>query len=170
MEEIEKLKVVALDEYLAGDNYAQVEDLLATCALNLSVALSSVLLKVYEVRGTGKSPDLDAVAKELRSVIQHIAVIAHCLDLYIPEYEELEEFVEDEIIDENKMDATMCILSIQHIYANMILDYYVGAFDSDNPDMVDMDMMQVGILDMLANVLCICNRYKMDFIQTIVYG
>jgi hypothetical protein len=30
--------------------------------------------------------------------------------------------------------------------------------------------MQVGILDMLANVLCICNRYKMDFIQTIVYG
>jgi hypothetical protein len=170
MEEIEKLKVVALDQYLGDQNYAQVEDLLATCSLNLSVALSSILLKVYEVRGTGKNPDLDSIAKDLRTIIQHVAVMAHCLDLYVPELEELEEFIEDEFDDDSLMDTTMCALSIQHIYSNMILDHYAGGFDSDNPDMVDLDMMQVGIIDMLASTLAICNRYKLNFIQVIVYG
>ena len=170
MEEIEVLKSIALDEYLTDDKYCQVEDLLAVCVVNLSASLNGILQAIFTVRGTGKNPNIKELGADLQNIIQHIAVLTHCLDLAVPEYEEIEQFVYEDISDENKMDVTTCILSVQHIYANLVLEYYAGAFDPENEDMVNADMMQVGILDMLANIMCVCTRYKLDFTEVITLG
>lgn len=170
MEEIEVLKSVALDKYLTEDKYCQVEDLLAVCIVNLSASLNGILQAIFDVRGTGKNPNLKEVAADLQNIVQHIAVMSHCFDLNIPELEQIEEFVEEEFESDNKLDVTMCILSIQHIYTQMIRDYYVDAFEEKEEDLVDVEMMQIGIIDMLASTLCICTRYKMDFSKVVIYG
>lgn len=170
MEEIEVLKSIALDEYLNNDKYGQIEDLLAVCVVNLSASLTGILEAVFAVRGTGKNPNLKEVAADLQNIVQHIAVMTHCLDVNIPEFEEIEEFIDEEMDDESRMDVTMCLLSIQHIFSNMVLEYYVSALEPENEDLVDNAMMQVGVLDMLSSVMCICIRYKLDFAQVIVQG
>jgi len=171
MEEIEVLMGKALDEYLEGKKYAQTEDLLAACATNISDSLAGMQYEIFEVRGTGRAPDLGKIAGDIQDLIQNVAVMAHCLDLYIPEFEEIEEFIEEEFNQDHKMDATMCLLSIHHIFSKMILEYYVAASDpEDQQDLLADEMMQVGIIDMLASLMSICNRYKLDFTRVVVYG
>jgi hypothetical protein len=168
MEEIEVLKAKALDDYLAEEKYTQVEDLMTVCAVNIAASATGVMLSAYEVRGTGDKPDLDSIKSDLQIIIKHAAVIAHCLDINVPELEEIEEFFEDELPIESKMDTILSTLSIQHISSSLVAEYFAGEIDEDSP--VDLDMMQVGVVDIIANTYAICQRYKFDFTEVVVYG
>jgi hypothetical protein len=168
MEEIEKLKTRALDEYLAEDKYTQVEDLITACGVNIGCATAGILEEVYKVRGTGKTPTLKPIAQDLQIIIQHVAIIAHCLEMEIPELENIEEFVEDEIDIEVQMDATMTALAMQSISANMVLEYFAGVMDGD--ELWDYDAIDASIIDMLAHCLAICRRFKLNFVNVIVHG
>jgi hypothetical protein len=168
MEEIEKLKAMGLDVYLTKEKYVQAEDLITACAVNINCSLAVVLGEVFLVRGTGKLPNLKTIAKELRNVIQHIAIFAHCLDVEIPEEEEIDEFIEEELPEDSQMDVILSVLSMKHASSNMVLEFFESKLNESNP--FDWDMMDVGILDMLANCKAICNRFKLNFPEVIVYG
>ena len=168
MEEIEVLKCKALDDYLAEEKYTQVEDLMTTCAVNVAASATSIMIDVYKVRGTRGTPFLDSIKSDLQIIIKHAAVMAHCLGLNIPELEEIEEFYENELPIESKMDTILSCLSIQHVSSSFVAEYFAGELDEDSP--VDLDMMQVGIIDIIANTYAICQRFKFDFTKVIVYG
>lgn len=168
MEEIDKLKTRALDEYLADDKYTQVEDLVTLCVVQITSCTTGIMEEVHETRKTGKELNLKFLASDLQNVIQHIAVFAYCLDMEIPEYEEIQEFLEDDIPLMNKMDSTLAALTIQHTISSMALEYFDSQDDEDNP--MDFDLVNAGIIDIIGNCYAICNKYKLDFEQVIIYG
>jgi hypothetical protein len=168
MEEIEVLKSKALDTYLSEAKYTQVEDLLTACVVEISCSVANMMRLIYQIRGSGKAPDLKDIRSETQNVIRHVAIMAHCVNVEIPEFEEIEEFYEDELTIEVKMDAMMALMSIQYISSNMTMEYFSGLAEED--DMVDEDILEVGIVDMLANAYSVCNRFKLDYTNVIVYG
>lgn len=168
MEEIEALKVRALDDYLGIAKYTQVEDLLTAVAVNISTSTARILEDIFDVRGTTKSLNIDEVSEDLHNIICHIAVMAHCLDVDIPELEEIMGFVEEEISYENRMDSSLAVLTIQNISSHMTLEYFSNKFEEE--DLVEADLVQVGIIDMLANVYVICEKQGLDFEQIIIFG
>jgi len=168
MEEIEKLKSRGLDEYLENEKYAQVEDLITACAVNLSNSLAGIMYEMYKVRGTKTKPNEDQIRSDIQIVIEHIAILAHCLDLGIPEYEEIMEFYEDDVGFDLKMDVCLAAMNANYISSNMSLEYFSNGFGEDDP--VDNNMMQVGILDVICSMMAICNRLGFDFIDVIVRG
>lgn len=168
MEEIEKLTSRGLDEYLAEEKYVQTEDLLTACVVNINCSLAGILEEMYSVRGTGKLPDLKMMANDLQIIVQHIGIMAHCLELAIPEEEEIDKFIENDVPEDTQMDAVLTTLSMMYIASNMTLEYYSSELEEENS--FDWDMMNVGILDLLAQVKILCNRFKMKFVNVITLG
>ena len=168
MEEIEKLKSRGLDEYLENEKYAQVEDLITACAVNLANSLAGIMLEMYKVRGIKMKPDENQIRSDIQIVIEHIAILAHCLDLEIPEYEEIMEFYEDETGFDLKMDVCLAAMNANYISSNMSLEYFANGFGEDDP--IDNSMMQVGILDVICSMMAICERLGFDFIDVVVRG
>lgn len=168
MEEIYKLTSRGLDEYLENEKYVQAEDLIAACNLNISSSSTGVMCSMYEVRGLGEQPDEKSIRKDLQIIIEHIGILAHCLDVDIPEWEELEEYFEDEVSTSLRMDATLACTNINFIVSNITLEYFSVDFDEDDP--MDKDMLQVGVMDMITSVMAICSRLKYDFIDVVVRG
>jgi hypothetical protein len=168
MEEIYKLTSRGLDEYLENEKYVQAEDLISACNLNILSSSVGIMCSMYEVRGLGEKPNDKNIRKDLQIIVEHIGILAHCLDIEIPELEELEEYFEDEVMMSLKMDVTMACTNINFITSNITLEYFSTEFGDE--DLVDKDMLQVGILDMITSVMAMCSRLKYDFIDVIVRG
>jgi hypothetical protein len=66
------------------------------------------------------------------------------------------------------MDAVLTTLSLMHTASSMTLDYFSSEMEEENS--FDWEMMNVGILDMLAQAKVICNRFKMNFVNVVVKG
>lgn len=168
MEEIYKLTSRGLDEYLSNEKYVQAEDLISACNVNIIGSISGVLTSMYEVRGTSEIPDEHSIRSDLQIIVEHIGILAHCLDIEIPEYEELQEYFEEEISTALKMDVTLACTNLLYISSNIVLEYFASGFDEDNP--LDMDLLDVGFRDMLGSIMGICSRLKYDFIDVVVRG
>lgn len=168
MEEIYKLTSRGLDEYLENEKYVQAEDLVAACNLNIMASSTGVMTSMYEVRDSGEEPDHKSIRKDLQIIIEHIGILTHCLDIDIPELEDLEEYFDDEVGLAFKMDVSLACTNINYIVSNITLEYFSNEFSDDDP--LDKGTLEIGITDMITSVMAICSRLKYDFIDVVVRG
>lgn len=168
MEELYKLTSRGLDEYLSNEKYVQAEDLITACGVNISASVSGIMTSVYEVRDMHTSPDEKQIRSDLQIILEHIGILAHCMDIELPELEQLEEYYEEEIGIGLKMDVILACMNLMYIHAHVILEHFELAFEEDEP--VDLERLSIGIQDMIGTCMAICNRFKYDFVDVVVRG